>query len=496
MPQTPEPETLDGRTQSILTAIVHCFIQNAEPIGSRTISKRFDFGLSPATIRNVMSDLEDLGFLEQPHTSAGRIPTDKGYRFYVNHLSDVGAPSSEDSARISQRYTLYRGEVGEVMAETSRLLSEVTQYAGVVLRTFTTTIFKRIEFVKIRDRQVMAIFVMESGMIQNKLIMLDEELSQDDLHRISNYLNHEFANQPLRDIRLQVLERMNEEKAQYDSLVQQAMNVGEKTFGGAVESESDVYLGGTVNILDQPEFASNVDQMKDLFAAFEEKSRLISVLDKCLEETGVNVVIGSETPFKDIHECSFVTPHLHLCRSHHRRSRRPWAPSGWPIHASWALSITPRNSSAESSPRAERPGPFDPHPGCGFPPISANNLNRWPGCSGGTFTSKRRRKRQTPSVLTWICWARRRWSSTRTPACRPATSPAGNPHNTTGIPLFSRRRSQGTTNSCHDLACLQRFMAAGAGSEEDLSWALYCCKLGDLRYMSQWQEFFTSLVGG
>ena len=306
MPQKPEPEALDGRTQSILTAIVHCFIQNAEPVGSRTISKRFDFGLSPATIRNVMSDLEDLGFLEQPHTSAGRIPTDKGYRFYVNHLSDVSALSSEDSARISQRYTIYRGEVDEVMAETSRLLSEVTQYAGVVLRTFTTTIFKRIEFVEIRDRQVMAIFVMESGMIQNKLITLDEELSQDDLHRISNYLNHEFANQPLREIRRQVLERMQEEKARYDSLTQQAMNVGEKTFG-AVESESEIYLGGTVNILDQPEFASNVDQMKDLFAAFEEKNRLISVLDKCLEETGVNVVIGSETPFKDIHECSFVT---------------------------------------------------------------------------------------------------------------------------------------------------------------------------------------------
>ena len=130
MPQTPEPEVLDGRTQSILTAIVHCFIQNAEPIGSRTISKRFDFGLSPATIRNVMSDLEDLGFLEQPHTSAGRVPTDKGYRFYVNHLSALDVLSSEDSARISQRYKLYRGEVDEVMAETSRLLSDVTQYAG------------------------------------------------------------------------------------------------------------------------------------------------------------------------------------------------------------------------------------------------------------------------------------------------------------------------------------------------------------------------------
>ena len=116
MPQTPELEALDGRTQSILTAIVHCFIQNAEPIGSRTISKRFDFGLSPATIRNVMSDLEDLGFLEQPHTSAGRVPTDKGYRFYVNHLSDLDVLSSEDSARISQRYTLYRGEVDEVMS--------------------------------------------------------------------------------------------------------------------------------------------------------------------------------------------------------------------------------------------------------------------------------------------------------------------------------------------------------------------------------------------
>jgi heat-inducible transcriptional repressor len=302
-----DSETLDTRMQSILMAIIHSFIQTAEPVGSRTISKRFDFGLSPATIRNVMSDLEDLGFLEQPHTSAGRLPTDKGYRFYVNHLRGVEALSAAESTFISQRYMPYRGEVDEVMAETSRLLSEVSRYAGVVLHTLATTIFKRIEFVKIRGRQVLAIFVMESGMVHNKLIMLDEEMTQDELQQISNYLNQEFSNQPLHTIRKQVLEHMAEEKAQYDKLCQQAMSVGEKTFVDAMASDRDIYLGGTVNIMDQPEFVSNVGQLKELFKAFEEKNRLISVLDKCLDETGINVVIGSETPFKDIRECSFVT---------------------------------------------------------------------------------------------------------------------------------------------------------------------------------------------
>ena len=301
------PEGLDERTRNILMAVIHSFIHTGEPVGSRTISKRFDFGLSPATIRNIMSDLEELGFLEQPHTSAGRMPTDQGYRFYVDNLRDIEVLSAEESALISQRYAPYHGEVDEVMTATSRLLSEISRYAGVVLHIFSITIFKRIEFVKIRGRQVLAIFVMESGMVHNKLIMLDEEMTQEELYQISNYLNQEFSGQPLRMIRQHVLDRMAEEKAQYDKLAQQALSVGAKTFGETSEDESDIYLGGTSNIMDQPEFASNLDQMKELFKAFEEKNRLISLLDKCLDEPGVHVIIGSETPFKDIRECSFVT---------------------------------------------------------------------------------------------------------------------------------------------------------------------------------------------
>ena len=301
------PEGLDERTRNILMAVIRSFIHTGEPVGSRTISRRFDFGLSPATIRNIMSDLEELGFLEQPHTSAGRMPTDQGYRFYVDNLRGIEALSAEESAFISQRYAPYYGEVDEVMTATSRLLSEISRYAGVVLHIFSITIFKRIEFVKIRGRQVLAIFVMESGMVHNKLIILDEEIAQEELYQISNYLNQEFSGQPLRTIRQHVLDRMAAEKAQYDKLSQQALSVGAKTFGETSEGESDIYLGGTSNIMDQPEFASNLDQMKELFKAFEEKNRLISLLDKCLDEPGVHVIIGSETPFKDIRECSFVT---------------------------------------------------------------------------------------------------------------------------------------------------------------------------------------------
>lgn len=298
---------LDERTRNILMAVIHSFIHTGEPVGSRTISKRFDFGLSPATIRNIMSDLEEMGFLEQPHTSAGRMPTDQGYRFYVDNLHGIEVLSAEESALISQRYAPYHGEVDEVMTATSRLLSEISRYAGVVLHIFAITIFQRIEFVKIRGRQVLAIFVMESGMVHNKLLTLDEEMTQEELYQISNYLNQEFSGQPLRAIRQHVLDRMAEEKAQYDKLSQQALSVGAKTFGETTRAESDIYLGGTSNMMDQPEFASNVEQMKDLFKAFEEKNRLISLLDKCLGEPGVHVIIGSETPFKDIRECSFVT---------------------------------------------------------------------------------------------------------------------------------------------------------------------------------------------
>jgi heat-inducible transcriptional repressor len=168
-------------------AVIQSFIYTAEPVGSRMLSKRYNFGLSPATIRNVMSDLEESGFLEQPHISAGRVPTDLGYRFYVNHLPGMQELSAEESALITQRFAPFRGEVDEVMAEASRLLSEVSNYAGIVLRKFSTTVFSRIEFVKVRERQVLAIFVMESGIVQNKLVVLDEELTQDELHRVSNY---------------------------------------------------------------------------------------------------------------------------------------------------------------------------------------------------------------------------------------------------------------------------------------------------------------------
>jgi heat-inducible transcriptional repressor len=300
-------EVLDERTQNILIAVVRNFIQTADPVGSRTISKRFDFGLSPATIRNVMADLEELGFLEQPHTSAGRIPTDKAYRHYVDHIQNVELPSPEDVDIIARWYTPLAGDNDEMMLATSRLLSEVSNYAGVVLSTFSKSIFKRIEFVKVRDRHVLAIFVMDTANVHNKLITLEDELTQDELHKISNYLNHEFSGRPLRQIRQQVLERMNEEKAQYDELVQQAMAIGAKTFDETAETEGDIYLGGTVNIMDQPEFSTNVSRMKELFKAFEEKSRLIRILDRCLDESGVNVVIGTETPFQDIQDCSFVT---------------------------------------------------------------------------------------------------------------------------------------------------------------------------------------------
>src|SRR5215831_5501742 len=124
-----DAEILDERTRNILMAIIHSFIRTGEPVGSRTVSKRFDFGLSPATIRNIMSDLEEMGFLEQPHTSAGRMPTDQGYRFYVDHLHGIEALSAEESAFISQHYTPYWGEVDEVMNSTSRLLSEISRYA-------------------------------------------------------------------------------------------------------------------------------------------------------------------------------------------------------------------------------------------------------------------------------------------------------------------------------------------------------------------------------
>lgn len=298
---------LDGRNLKILHAILDCYISTAKPVASRTISKKYLWNLSPATIRNAMSDLEELGYLEQPHASAGRIPTDKAYRFYVDHLSEIPKPSFKESEAIKKKLEYNQTETMETFLETSRILSVLSKQASIILLPkFANITFERVELVKTRAFQVLVVFISKSGVVQNKLINLKEDLAQDKLDSISRYLNDQFSNLTLREVRKKILTVMKREKKIYNNLLKKAMELIQKAFIED-ETEGDFYVAGTTNIFGQPEFKDNLGKLKGILNAFEEKSKLLYILDQCLEEEGVSIIIGSENNIQAMQDCSLVT---------------------------------------------------------------------------------------------------------------------------------------------------------------------------------------------
>lgn len=297
-------EHLSDRGKQILEAIIEDYIVTAEPVGSRTVSRRRGLSLSPATVRNVMADLEDLGFLASPHTSAGRIPTDKAYRFYVDSLVDLRKVAREEQEAIRSRYSLTGGDVGEVLKETSRMLSSISHYMGIVAAPrFADNLFRQIEFVKLGGRRILAILVSQSGGVQNRVIKADEELNAADLTSMSNYLNDLLQGLTITEVRQRVLEEMQSEKTMYDTLLANALKLSEQTIsdGGA-----ELFIEGQANILEQPEFA-DVSKMKGVFRAFEEKGQILGLLDRCMNADGVQIFIGSESHLNRMEGMSLIT---------------------------------------------------------------------------------------------------------------------------------------------------------------------------------------------
>jgi heat-inducible transcriptional repressor len=308
----------DSRGQAILSSIIKEHLRTGEPVGSRTISDRFAHavGWSAATIRNVMAELEELGLVEQPHTSAGRIPTDTGYRFYVDHILGEARLSRADLSAINALLGHPQGEGGSapdrLMEKTSHLLSLLSENVGIVVSpSLAENILQHIEFVRLADNRILVVLISTSNIIQNKLIRIDEVLSQDDLERTARYLNAEFAGRSLLAIRAEIIEMMREEKALYDKLLQNAILLCERSLEGEEASTSEIYVDGTFNILTKPEFA-DTERMRELFRTFEEKSRLVKILNECLTRDQahpgeVQVVIGREHAAPSMQNCALIT---------------------------------------------------------------------------------------------------------------------------------------------------------------------------------------------
>jgi len=294
---------LAERNKKVLQAVIDSYISSGMPIGSNVLVKQYDFGVSSATLRNIMAELEELGFLTHPHTSAGRIPTNQGYRYYIDSLISTEKEAEELDDQLRQAPSLHGENRNELMEEASRFLAVLSRCAGVVIAPSEPEAkYRHIEFVRLRGKQVLIIFVTASGIVQNKLIELDENIRQQDLNRFRAYLDEELEQWTLNEIRERLIEKLREEKLLFTQLMDEtyraSLDVHER------ESER-VYIDGASQIFETPEFAT-VERMRSLFKAFEDKYKLLRLLDRSVVAQGIKVFIGSENPYFEMQGCSMV----------------------------------------------------------------------------------------------------------------------------------------------------------------------------------------------
>ena len=301
-----KPLDLDPRTQDILRQAVRTFIAFGDPVGSRTLAKLNDQGLSPATIRNIMADLEELGYLFQPHTSAGRVPTDKGYRFYVSTVASGSGLSPAEREMVAGSLRQSGGDVSNLLQETSHLLASMTDMVSFVTSPdIQQSTLKQIDFVKLAPRRVLVVLVSETGQVVNRVINLAEDFTGDELERCARYLNAQFRGFTLDEARETLLLRLREERDLYDRIVKNALTLGQAAFAEKTTS-SNLYLEGTSRMLNKPEFRSNIQRVQQLFTTLEEKNRLLEILNACLEGSGLQIVIGSEARVPDLEGMSVI----------------------------------------------------------------------------------------------------------------------------------------------------------------------------------------------
>jgi len=298
-------QQLTERSQKILEIIIEEYIASAQPVGSKAITQNEAISLSSASVRNVMADLEEQGYLISPHTSAGRIPTEKGYRFYVDTLLRITDLDRQQKDQIEQHYHHHGLQMADMLRDASRALSSVSHYTGLVMvPRLNSTIFRQMEFVKLSAHQVLAVFITQSGLVQNRLIRLDEELTSRELEQITNYLNQSMSGLSIQEAQAQIVAEMAQEKALYDQLLQRAFTLSSQAL--ADQASGDVIIEGASHFLEQPEF-TDFERMKGIVQTFEQKNTLIALLDRSQQTEGVQVMIGSETEHSEFADCSLIT---------------------------------------------------------------------------------------------------------------------------------------------------------------------------------------------
>jgi heat-inducible transcriptional repressor len=296
---------IDDRATHVLRHIVEDYVATAEPVGSRTISKRMGQALSPATIRNIMADLEEMGFLAQPHTSAGRVPTGMGFRYYIDHLLHLRTLAQGEVEQLNLAAQEGGGPADELVRQVSRLLANLACQASVVIVSRPDQQrLRSLSLMRAAVDKILLVAVMQGGYVQHRLIDGEPDVTTDELEKITAYLNELAEGLTLSQLRVRILGELRKEKARYDRAMHRALTVGARALSDRAQGE--VFVEGRANILDQPEFAEDVQRLKRILRAFEEKSVIFRLLDRAMESQAIQVSIGPENPVEDMGDVSVV----------------------------------------------------------------------------------------------------------------------------------------------------------------------------------------------
>ncbi|MEX0386137.1 heat-inducible transcriptional repressor HrcA [Spiribacter onubensis] len=299
-------EPLTERAQHLLKMLVHRYIRDGQPVGSRAMTRDGGLDLSAASIRNVMADLEEAGYIQSPHTSAGRIPTDRGYRFFVDSLLSVRRESGLDADNLRIRLDAGR-DTDSLVDSASNLLSGLTHLAGVVtLPRRDYGAIRHIEFLPLSERRILAILVLNDSEVQNRVIETDRPYSPAELQQVSNYLSLEFAGKSVGDVRRGLLEAMQADQQHVNSLMTSAIAVARELFADDGDTDDDFVIAGETNLMTFAELSS-VEKLKELFEAFGRKRDILHLLDRCLSADGVQIFIGQESGYRAFDGVSLVT---------------------------------------------------------------------------------------------------------------------------------------------------------------------------------------------
>ncbi len=286
------PNELNERDRMVLKAVVDMYLENAEPVGSRTVAKHAGLGVSPATIRNVMADLEDIGFLYQPHTSAGRLPTEKGLKFYIDHLLEKKALTDREKEVIRKELRGITEDVGQLVKKAVDVLARVSGQAALALVGHGgVDDLIHIELVKLRPNRIVVVSVFRSGLAHTRTVSTRSDVDEERLRRINEYLNEKLKFMGIKEVRDAVVQEMMEEKKLFDHLMEEALD--KATTMTFKTPEEKVFVGGAVNLLNQPEF-KDITRLRQLLQAFEDKKILMEILEAAANGDSVTIIIGEK----------------------------------------------------------------------------------------------------------------------------------------------------------------------------------------------------------